>query len=151
MCFDLPPLGECAWGQCVNGQCICDPGVIQNVELLFRPIAGNQTMICDYHVQGVIGSTVMILVLVAVVFVLQLNALENRKQVKCSIHFRSFIMSVIVSEAGADPSRLRSVADRVKHTTLSPDRSAVGFRLRLHLLHCTSYDSIHSADYYLPK
>ena len=152
MCLDLPPLGECAWGQCVAGQCVCDPGVIQNVELLFRPVASNETLICDYNVQGAIGSTIAILVLVAVVFVMQLSALENRNQVKCcTVLSWPFVTRVAVSEATANPNRLRSVADRVKHTTLSTDGSAVGYRLRLYLLHCASYDSVHVADHYLLK
>lgn len=81
MCLDLAPLGECAWGRCVNGECVCDPGVIQSVELLFHPVPGNATVICDNYVDGAIGSTAAILILTCFVFFWQLIAIENLNQV----------------------------------------------------------------------
>ena len=85
MCLDLPPLGECAWGQCVNGECVCDPGVIQSAELLFQPIPGNSTIICDYNVDLVVGSTIVLLSIVGSIFLLQLAALTKLKQVSASL------------------------------------------------------------------
>ena len=81
MCLDLPPLGECAFGECVNGNCVCDPGVIQSVELLFHPVQGNATVICDYYVDGVIASTIALLVFSALVFMVQVFAIYNLNQV----------------------------------------------------------------------
>ena len=85
MCLDLPPLGECAWGRCVNGECVCDPGVIQSEELLFQPIPGNSTIICDYNVDLVVGATIVVLSVVGSVFLLQLAALTTLKQVSFEV------------------------------------------------------------------
>ena len=142
MCLDLPPLGECAWGQCVSGECVCDPGVIQSTELLFHPIPGNSTIICDHNVKLTVVATIILLVFSAGMFLLQLAALTKLRQVSlvsrlwCKCSSQGFVGEKRVASA----DRIYSSYSCPCYTPCSTNRAALGNKLPIHDLPRVTHD-----------
>ena len=83
MCISLPPLGECGFGSCVNGSCICAEGFSQNAEFFYgaTPQDG-EISYCDYseRVMVVVASSTLIWTILNVT--LNLFVIENVEQVR---------------------------------------------------------------------
>ena len=90
MCEELPPFGECGFGTCVNGSCVCDGGFSQNFEFYYKdlPPSGVITF-CDYNSAAMTTVTSVLLLLTVFSFGIELIILKTWKQVCDEDHKRS--------------------------------------------------------------
>ena len=81
MCETLEPFSECGFGTCVNGSCVCDPGVVENRGFLYRDVAPGVVAYCDYIPLVMYFLAGIVLVLSASGLVMQTRAIRNKRQV----------------------------------------------------------------------
>ena len=81
MCETLEPFSICGFGSCVNGSCVCDPGIVENLGFLYRDVQPDVVSYCDYNPLVMYFLAGIVLVLSFSGLVLQVRSIQNRRQV----------------------------------------------------------------------
>ena len=154
MCLELAPFKECGFGDCVNGECVCYPGVIQNVELLYHPVPSNITTYCDYNVEGSVATTAVLLAFSLCVFIVQVLAIHNAQQVSVcrgwSVHYYKQ-WGLLAETPSANPCGILCIVCGTKYSVGQTSRSTMGLRLRVYFLHGHLSNGLCYTDHYLSQ